>query len=62
MGIGNREWKACRRAWKTARNGPLTGNLQQTKEICVDQRENFLYLIRCGMTESIPNRRILSCS
>jgi hypothetical protein len=43
-------------------NGPLPGNLQQTKEICADQRENFLYLIRCGMTESIPNRRILSCS
>jgi hypothetical protein len=26
------------------------------------QRENFLYLIRCGMTESVPSRRILSFS
>ncbi len=42
--------------------GPLTGNLQQTKEICTDQRENFLYLIRCGITESTPSRRILSVS
>jgi hypothetical protein len=26
------------------------------------QRENFLYLIRCGMIESVPSRRILSFS
>ena len=25
-------------------------------------RENFLYLSRCGMTESVPSRRILSAS
>jgi hypothetical protein len=25
-------------------------------------RENFLYLIRCGIVESVPSRRILSCS
>jgi hypothetical protein len=25
-------------------------------------RENFLYLIRCGMTVSVPSRRILSFS
>jgi hypothetical protein len=25
-------------------------------------RENFLYLIRCGMTDSMPRRRILSFS
>ena len=25
-------------------------------------RLNFLYLIRCGMTESVPSRRILSVS
>ena len=25
-------------------------------------RLNFLYLIRCGMTESVPSRRILSFS
>ena len=25
------------------------------------QRENFLYLIRCGTMESVPSRRILSC-
>jgi hypothetical protein len=25
-------------------------------------RENFLYLIRCGSTESVPSRRILSFS
>jgi hypothetical protein len=47
---------------ENSKNGAFAGNLQQTKEICADQRENFLYLIRCGMTESIPNRRILSCS
>src|SRR4030081_3545022 len=28
----------------------------------VFQRENFLYLIRCGMVESVPSRRILSAS
>jgi hypothetical protein len=26
------------------------------------QRVNFLYFSRCGMTESVPRRRILSCS
>ena len=26
------------------------------------QRENFLYLIRCGMVESVPSRRFLSSS
>jgi hypothetical protein len=26
------------------------------------QRENFLYLIRCGIVESVPSRRILSVS
>src|SRR5262249_60635044 len=26
------------------------------------QRENFLYLMRWGMVESVPSRRILSCS
>ena len=26
------------------------------------QRENFLYFSRCGMTESVPSRRILSAS
>ena len=25
-------------------------------------RENFLYFSRCGMTESVPSRRILSAS
>jgi hypothetical protein len=27
-----------------------------------DYRENFLYLSRCGMIESVPSRRILSAS
>lgn len=26
------------------------------------QRENFLYLIRCGIVESVPRRRFLSSS
>ena len=27
-----------------------------------DYRENFLYFSRCGITESVPSRRILSAS
>ena len=27
-----------------------------------DYRENFLYLIRCGIVESVPRRRFLSSS
>ena len=27
-----------------------------------DYRENFLYFSRCGITEFVPNRRILSVS
>src|SRR5258708_6614997 len=34
----------------------------RAKQIGAIHRENFLYLIRCGMIESVPSRRILSFS
>ena len=45
---------------KALRGDPLRIHLSRRND--ARQRVNCLYLIRCGMVESVPSRRILSAS
>jgi hypothetical protein len=43
--------------------GPIATKVRvKAREWLAGHRLNFLYLMRCGMVESVPSRRILSCS